>query len=342
MSYVICSTEQNAAAANSMETKALLHLLCFDDSSEDIDAFAIDFFNDVTGLNHMMTRLYDVQSKASKSTPALLGKELVTLFKNHVSEFGGFFVKKILFVGSISPTVLDEELEQFSFADVTEAAQKKIRENLINECRKRSYIANESITNENIDSFLSSVLFVIAKPSEEEYIKSLIHVSPTIVPANRKLQGIFNEIRKMQTGIKSSSNLEGTCIESPMQAQSYGRCIKRSAIETLVVSRLINGNPFERDIPTSFRPFLETIPPENDSEVIEDCRLAISRQLFDKNNAIAFWRLVDEAVASLRNNPEQSVEEVFSKIKLTTLEDCTHLDPLAAKYFIAIVKDGLE
>ena len=52
----------------------------------------------------MSDRLWDIQSKgASNSSPKSLGKELVTLYKNYISDFD--FESFILFVGGVSNTV---------------------------------------------------------------------------------------------------------------------------------------------------------------------------------------------------------------------------------------------
>lgn len=66
MVYVFDTSEATTSSGNRAETKSLLHLLCFDEDKDDIDAFAIDCFNDVTGMNNFSTHLYDVQSKATK------------------------------------------------------------------------------------------------------------------------------------------------------------------------------------------------------------------------------------------------------------------------------------
>ena len=75
MTYVFDTSERTTSSGNVAETKALLHLLCFDDDRDKIEAFAIDCFNDVTGMNNPSTALFDVQSKATSSTsPAVLAK----------------------------------------------------------------------------------------------------------------------------------------------------------------------------------------------------------------------------------------------------------------------------
>lgn len=86
MTYKITASERTSASASEMETKAMLYLFCDDDEGK-IHGFAIDFFNDVTGVDRNALHLYDIQSKGNDAGPADLGREMVTLFKNYVSEF---------------------------------------------------------------------------------------------------------------------------------------------------------------------------------------------------------------------------------------------------------------
>ena len=77
-----------------------------------------DSFNDLTGMNNMATRLWDVQSKGNHNVgPKAIGRELVTLFKNYMSEFT--FETYILFVGSVSGALRkDPSLTVFGIEDV--------------------------------------------------------------------------------------------------------------------------------------------------------------------------------------------------------------------------------
>ena len=78
MGYTIRSSEKTSSSASEMETKALLHLLCEDGADGNIIGFAIDFFNDVTGMDRNALRLYDIQSKGTDSGPSALGQSLGT------------------------------------------------------------------------------------------------------------------------------------------------------------------------------------------------------------------------------------------------------------------------
>ena len=82
MSYTVCSSEKLRKSGADAETKAMLYLMNFREDSSEMNYFVVDFFNDVTGMDRMGRKLWDVQSKASKTASAKgIGRELVTLFK---------------------------------------------------------------------------------------------------------------------------------------------------------------------------------------------------------------------------------------------------------------------
>lgn len=345
MAYVIRSSEQNASRANEMETRALLHMLSFREEYDDINCFAIDFFNDVTGMDNMSLRLYDVQSKAARSGPKEIGPELVTLFKNYISDFHDYFVEEVLFIGSIRNNLLDDNgLTEFHFSDLTEDAQREIRSSFEQACLDKSYIDNDAVTPENIEGFLSEVVFIVSKETIDEYIVPLIRTSAVLMPTSDDLRAIFNEIKKAQVGIKTQSKVEGLEINHPADVYRYSRVMKREDIELLVINRLINRNPLEAGIPSCFAPIYATmlaVAPEDAQDNLEDCQLDVARQMFAASEATAFWTLLNEIVTAIKNKPSAGVDELFASIRPETLAGCKFLHALSAQYFIAIVKDGL-
>ena len=85
MSYTVKSSEKVRKSGAEAETKALLYLMNFHPDSDKIYYFVVDFFNDLTGMDRMSTKLWDLQSKgAHKVSPNAIGKELITLFKNYM------------------------------------------------------------------------------------------------------------------------------------------------------------------------------------------------------------------------------------------------------------------
>lgn len=346
MKYKISSSERTAASSAETETKAMLHLICYDDNQDGITSFAIDFFNDVTGMDSLAAHLYDVQSKGSGAGigPKGLGEDLVTLYKNYVSEFKGYFVKYILFVQKVTSTVKDDlELSEFKFADMKEAAQKDVRASLIKACKDKTYIDDSNVTDASIDKFLSSVTFVVSKPDREDYIRPLIKNNVTLGASDEDLRAIFNEIRKKQAGIKTNSKVEGVELTRPYQVSFYNRVIRRSDIVLLAISRIINTNPLEQGVPEPFRLIYSGIAEDERDEIIEKCQADLAKQMCNVNELTAFWNLLAAIVLAIRQNPSADVETIFCLIDPSVLEECSGFeDALSYLYFIAIVKGGLK
>ncbi|MDO5138967.1 MAG: hypothetical protein Q4D71_10995, partial [Oscillospiraceae bacterium] len=110
MAYVVQSSEKVRGVGAEYETKAMLYLMNCREDSYQISFFAIDFYNDVTGLNVHADKAWDVQSKGTKTGgPKDVGRELVTLFKNYMSDLR--FDYMILFMAACPSTLcLDKTL----------------------------------------------------------------------------------------------------------------------------------------------------------------------------------------------------------------------------------------
>lgn len=346
MGYQFISTEKGTPNGNRAETCALLHLMCFAPERNQIDQFAIDCFNDVTGMDNPCISLHDVQSKAGTNiTPGKLGEYLATLFENCVSEFSQYFVTLTLFVGGVSSATLqDPTLTEFGFHHLQPKAQASVREHLEQACRKRhNGIPDELINGDNIDDFLSRVRFVIAKEDETEYIRALAHNSSAILPDRRTLLNIFGQIRDQQSSLKNRKGIAGKIIDRPDAVMDYGRILSAHQIRLLVIQRLLNMDFLTDDSPDSFRSYLNSLPPEmRPEDVEEDCRNELKLQYFDKNNKDAFWRLLDKVVTVLQDEPDADIKEVYRRIDNDTLASCTHLTRPSHLYFIATIKDGLR
>ena len=174
--------------------------------SDKIYYFVVDFFNDLTGMDSMASKLWDMQSKGAHNVgPNAIGKELVTLFKNYMSELS--FEAYILFVGSVTGSLRkDSSIDIFGRSNIKESAIELIKNGLVEEGKDKEYIDNDTLTEKNIDDFLDKVLIVVdndKKPSE--YVKAIIKNHPNIIPEEKILDAIFNEIRDKQAGKKNAS-----------------------------------------------------------------------------------------------------------------------------------------
>ena len=154
MPYTVASSEKTRKSGSEGETKALLYLMNLRSDSNEIYYFVVDFFNDLTGMDQFAEKLWDIQSKAKKNnSPNEIGKELVTLYKNYISDFD--FSYYILFFGGMSDIHLeDSSLDTFRIDNIKESARSIIINSLINEAKKKEYIDNSKITNDKIEAFL--------------------------------------------------------------------------------------------------------------------------------------------------------------------------------------------
>ena len=150
MSYIVKSSERLRPSAADTETKALLYLMNFRKDSDEIFFFVVDFFNDLTGMNKFGDKLWDLQSKGDKHpSPYIIGTELVTLYKNFMSEFE--FSHYIIFLGGVTDSLReDADIFKFGIENIKESALKKIKEGLKDECKKKTYIDDEQISDEKI------------------------------------------------------------------------------------------------------------------------------------------------------------------------------------------------
>jgi len=342
MVYTVSSSEKLRKSAADSETKALLYLMNFHENSDEIHYFVVDFFNDLTGMDRMGGRLWDIQSKGSKNnSPKALGRELVTLYKNFVSNFK--FDSYILFVGGVSPTVrVDSTKNIFKIDNIQKNSLKKLKEGLVEEARSKTYINPSDIIDNKIDEFLRNVLFVIDDKEPSDYVKSIIKDHIALIPKNDELTAIFNEIRKIQTDKKNTDPVESITITSIDQSLYYYRHLTSGEIKTLVIGRLINKNPFEKACPVPFIDIYSSFPPESRKDALEECKIAFSRALFNKNCAEEFWILFNETYNKILDYPNKSVEEIFNLIDRNTKQNCPDFDVLSLKYFIATVKEGLQ
>lgn len=342
MSYTVSASENKRGSCAEYETKSLLYLMNFRNDSDDIYYFVVDFFNDLTGMDRYAENLWDIQSKGAKNnSPAAIGKELVTLFKNYISDLS--FANLILLLGGVSTTVrIDDSKEVFDITNIKDSALKKLKEGLISEATKKSYINNSQITDSNIDEFLKNVLFVVDTKAPEEYIKAIIKDHPAIMPENKILTAIFNEIRNAQSSLKNTS-VEGVIIQTSDEVLHYCRHLTNNEIRLMTLNRIINRNPLEKNsIPPSFVPIYSSWVAERQKDMLDQCVQTLCKALFNKNAAKAFWDLFATIYSLVVANPSNDVETIYQGINPSIRNASPDFDALSLQYFIAVIKDGIQ
>lgn len=342
LTYIVKSSERLRPSASETETKALLYLMNFREDSEEIYYFVVDFFNDLTGMCRMADKMWDVQSKGAKnSSPKMIGKELVTLFKNYTSDFE--FSCFILFLGGVSDTFrIDKEKNSFDISNVKETALKKMKKGLKEESTSKTYIKDEDIIDENISDFLSKVYFVIDDKAKSEYVKRIIRLNQLIVPKDEILVAIFNEIMNKQASKKNHRVVENITLTVPNEAINFGRHLSVNEIKMLVLNRILTQEVVGERLPISFSPIFNMYPEEDRKNLLEDCKLDFYKALFDTTSQGDYWKLFEEVYKLVKNDPNDDINIIFNKLDRDLKNRCRHFDVLSLKYFIAKIKDGLE
>ena len=340
MSYKVKSSEKLRKTSADSETKALLYLMNYREDSAKIYFFVVDFFNDITGMDSAGRKMWDMQSKGSKTSSAkTIGRDLVTLYKNYVS--GLNIIEYIIFLGGVPNTFRkDSNQSVFTVENVNLSALKSLKNGLVEECNKKEYIEASVIVDDKIDSFLNVVQFVIDDKKPEEYILKIIEKHPAIIPSDRELLSIFNEIRNKQSE-KKNTLVENVIIDNADEALSYGRHLTTNEIRLLVIQRILNTNPLSDGIPFYFFEIYNKFPNERAKDILDNCKASLCRALFNKSAEQGFWSLFDKIYSLIIENPTTTIDYIYNEIAEEIIESCPDLDALSIKYFIAKTKEGI-
>ncbi|MBD5115538.1 MAG: hypothetical protein HDT46_10160 [Ruminococcaceae bacterium] len=342
MPYTVRSSERTRSSGAEHETKALLYLMNLRKDSNEIHYFVVDFFNDLTGMDRFAESLWDVQSKGAKNnSPAAIGKELVTLFKNYLSDID--FKEYILFLGGVSSTVRkDETMDIIDLSNIKPSALASLKKGLKEEAVAKTYINNSDVMDSNINDFLRKVTFVVDNNSPSEYVRAIIKDHPDIIPEEKILNAIFNEIRNAQSELKNTV-VEGVLIQTTDEVLRYCRHLTNSEIRLLTLNRIINRNPVEKNsIPPSFIPIYSLWVPEKQREMLDECVQTLCKALFNKNAASEFWSLFENIYSLIIANPVYSVQEIYQSLDTQIRNASPDFDAVSLKYFISVVKDGIQ
>lgn len=336
--YKFCTTERNNAKANEYETKAMLYLLSYRKDSDKIDTFLVDCFNDITGSNIDVTKLWDIQSKNVKSLyPSTIGIALITLFQNYISDID--FAYYILFMPKLKEMYLqDESLSTYTIDNFLDKHKGKVSEGLKKEYKRRNgKTANKTL----IEEFLKKVYFVVASEDKVEYIKNIIKFKNVIIE-DKFFVSIFDEIRDKQTKLKNI-DIEGKSIEVAKDVLQFEKTINRNEIDILIINRFVGVDLFSnRMIPNLFFEEIKECDKEERKDIIQECNSAISKVIFNKNNKKLFWIFFENTISLLRNSSEESPRQIYEELKRKRVKIPLLLDELSVIYLISILKESLE
>lgn len=337
--YKFCTTERNNAKANECETKAMLYLLSYRKDSGEIDTFLVDCFNDITGSNNDITKLWDVQSKNVKSLhPTTVGVALITLLQNFLSNIN--FAHYILFMPKLKEMyLLNESLSTYNVDNFIEKYKTKILSGLNQEYLRRH---GKTVNPTDVKNFLRQVYFVVASEDKVEYIKNIIRFRNIVPIESGFFISIFDEIRDQQTKLKNI-DIEGKSIEGAEEVLQFKKTIHRNEIYILIINRFVGIDLFSnRMIPNLFFEEIKEYDTEQRKDIIQECNAAIAKVIFDKNNKQLFWTFFEHIIFLLRNSIEVSPKQIYEELKEEKVRIPHLLDQQSIVYLISILKESLE
>jgi hypothetical protein len=341
--HIIRNSERNNQVASEYETKALLHLLAIDKAKDEISILFIDCFNDLTGTNQACVDLRDVQSKGVLSLrPKTIGKSLITLFQNYYSDLT--ITESILFIPKLKNGYLqDEDLQEFGIENIHPGKRSKVKEGLIEEYLRREHKKTlDSKTESKINSFLEKVKVVVANPSNWAYVKNISEFQDKSIYSEALYSAIFREIRDKQTA-KKNINIEGFRYNTPADILEHKKHFEKQEITTLMISRFVGMELFKNtSIPNSYFDELAGLTKDDRADLIQNNNECIARTLFNKNNKIGFWRLLEAIILTLRKQDGLSPRQIYQRLPDSILYDVRTLDESSVIFFIALIMDGIN
>jgi hypothetical protein len=331
----------NNDKASNFETKSLLYLMGQRTDSKDVIYVTFDCFNDVSGLNEKLDKIWDIQSKNEKSlNPKKIGKYLYTLFDNFTSIFS--FVEFIFFCPKLKQEYkIDINKTTYNLDNIIEKTFERIKKGLTEEIERVH--ENSIIQTLNIENFLKKVLIVEDNITDNDYIKAVTKFKNTNIKNDDFYNSLFNDIRDIQT-TKKNSYIENTSITEIREVLNFRRHLSTKDIETLIISRIIGCEIFKyKSIPIYFSPILDGMDIEDKKDLLQECNSNLSKAFFNKNQNKAFWDVCEIIVDYRTNIIDNDVENIY-KLLFTeyNFKKNSYLTKETILYLISIIIEGLN
>ena len=337
--YQFTTTERNNEKASEYETKAMLYLFGCRQDSRDMDVFIIDCFNDVSGANRDVNRLWDVQSKGVKSlNPKKIGEALVTLFQNYISDIE--FEHYILFIPKLKEMYLnDEDRTYFQIDNFKLQYVDKIKQGLKCEYERRNSLEPSET---ELMNFLQIVEFVIAEEQKQKYIKRITSFRTSLRFEEAFYDAIFDDIRNQQTILKTK-NINGYQIMNAAEVLQYEKQLWKKEIDALVINRILGMDLFNsKYVPNSFIDEIALFDVEDRKDIIQDCQSDIAKLLFDKNGRYIFWRFFGKLLSYADAIRVESPRKIEEQIQRDNVVIPRILSQRSVVYLISALKEGLN
>ena len=99
---------------------------------------------------------------------------------------------------------------------------------------------------------------------------------------------------------------------------------------------------FPKGTPMAFMDICAKYPPENRALMIEQCKSALCRALFNNSAAQGFWKLFEQTYELVLKYPNASVDHIYNRLDADVMDGCPDFDVLSLKFFVAKIKEGIE
>ena len=338
MSYTFKNTEINNKKASDFETKSLLYLIGSNKDRKSIEYIAFDCFNDVSGLNEQLDKIWDIQSKNEQSlSPKKIGKYLFTLFDNYLSSFD--FRQFIFFCPVLkSDYKKDNSKNTYGADNFIEKTLSRIKLGLQEEVKRVKGISI-NYEKQQID-FFNKVIIVEDNQTQSDYIRTLTRFNKKEIKEDEFYLSVFNDLRNIQSA-KKNSEIENSVITKIHEVLNFKRHLSTKDIETLIISRIIGCEIFEyKSIPLHFSPITDGLEIEDKKDLIQDCNSNLSRAFFNKISNRVFWKTCEAIIIFFETNSDTDIEQIFNVIFPKYSPKVSYLNDTTVKYLISIIIEG--
>ncbi|WP_445454478.1 hypothetical protein [Flavobacterium sp. 25HG05S-40] len=330
----------NNEKASNFETKSLLYLIGQRSDSKDVVYVTFDCFNDVSGLNKKIDKIWDIQSKNEKTlNPKKIGKYFYTLYDNYRSIFS--FEDFIFFCPELnSDYKIDSVKTTYKLDNIVDATFERIKKGLTAEIERVE--GNSTVHASNIDNFLKKVLIVEDKSTNNDYIKAVTKFKNTNLKDDDFYSSLFNDLRDIQTA-KKNSCIENSSISEIREVLNFRRHLSTKDIETLIISRIIGCEIFKyKSIPIYFSPVLDGMDIEDKKDLLQECNSNLSRAFFNKNSNKTFWDVCEKIVEYRTTITDNDVENIYLLLFVDYKFRISYITKETILYLISIIIEGLD
>ena len=119
--------------------------------------------------------------------------------------------------------------------------------------------------------------------------------------------------------------------------------MKKNDIEMLIVNRIVGADIFKNiGIPLDFCQIIKNCDLDLQKDIIHKCNSEISLMIFNNSDKEIFWSFFEKIYILLKQKHTYTLDGIFEKINGEKIIKQKILSEISAKYFIALIKEGVE